>query len=83
MYADDLITFVWLTEVDLLTCAVVVEDSGVASGLRNNLAKLSLHPICCLSEQVELAMLILGFQVASFPFKNMVLPLDFMKVTQL
>ncbi|KAM0830939.1 hypothetical protein ACQ4PT_065880 [Festuca glaucescens] len=81
MYADDVVTFIRPTEVDLRACALIVEDFGVASGLRTNLAKCSIHPIRCQPEQVELAREILGCEVASFPFKYMGLPLDLRKVT--
>ena len=47
MYADDVVTFVRPVEGDLRTCAAIVEDFGVASGLRTNLAKCSIHPIRC------------------------------------
>ncbi|KAM0865749.1 hypothetical protein ACQ4PT_043068 [Festuca glaucescens] len=81
MYADDVVTFVHPTEVDLRACALIVEDFGVASGLRTNLAKCSIHPIRCQPEQVELARDILGCEVASFPFKYLGLPLGLRKVT--
>ncbi|XP_071677125.1 uncharacterized protein [Lolium perenne] len=68
-------------EVDLLTCAAIVEDFGVASGLRTNLAKCSLHPIRCQPEQVDLARQILGCEVGSFPFKYLGLPLSLRKFT--
>jgi hypothetical protein len=55
MYADDVVTFIRPSRVDLLTCAAIVEDFGVASGLRTNRAKCSLHPIRCQPEQVDLA----------------------------
>ncbi|KAM0894059.1 hypothetical protein ACQ4PT_024726 [Festuca glaucescens] len=81
MYADDVVTFIRPTEVDLRTCTQIVEDFGVASGLRTNLAKCSLHPIRCSQEQVDLASSILGCEVASFPFKYLGLPLGLRKVT--
>jgi hypothetical protein len=43
MYADDVVTFVRPTPLDLHTCAVIVADFGEASGLRTNLAKCSIH----------------------------------------
>jgi uncharacterized protein with PhoU and TrkA domain len=55
MYADNVVTFIRPTRMDLLTYAVIVEDFGAAPGLRTNLAKCSLHPIRCQPEQVELA----------------------------
>jgi mannosylglycoprotein endo-beta-mannosidase len=59
MYTDDVVTFVRPTKVDLFACASIVQDFSVASGLRTNLAKCSLHPIRCQPEQVELACSIL------------------------
>ncbi|KAM0922259.1 hypothetical protein ACQ4PT_006220 [Festuca glaucescens] len=81
MYADDVVTFIRPTEVDLRAYTQIVEDFGVASGLRTNLAKCSLHPIRCSQEQVALASYILGCEVAYFPFKYLGLPLGLGKVT--
>jgi hypothetical protein len=81
MYADDVVTFLGLTAMDLHTCSAIVDDFGVASGLRTNLAKCSLHPIRCSPEQVELARGILGCEVASFPCRYLGLPLCIRKVT--
>ncbi|KAM0825706.1 hypothetical protein ACQ4PT_069378 [Festuca glaucescens] len=81
MYADDVVTFIRPSKGDLLTCASIVDDFGVASGLRTNLAKCSIHPIRCTTEQVELARRVLGCEVASFPFKYLGLPLGLRKVT--
>jgi hypothetical protein len=47
MYADDVVTFIHPTRMDLLTCAAIMDDFGVTSGLHTNLAKCSLHPIRC------------------------------------
>ncbi|KAK1660800.1 hypothetical protein QYE76_048961 [Lolium multiflorum] len=41
MYVDDVVTFVRPTEVDLQACGLIVEDFGVASGLRISVAELS------------------------------------------
>jgi hypothetical protein len=81
MYVDDVVTFVRSTYLDLHTCSAIVEDFVVAFGLRLNLAKCSLHPICCFPEQVELAHGILGCEVASFSCKYLGLPLSIRKVT--
>jgi hypothetical protein len=72
MYANDVVTFFWPTYLDLHTCSAIVEDFGVASGLRTNLAKCSLHPIRCSPEQVELAHGILGCGVA--PLISLLVP---------
>ncbi|KAK1626974.1 hypothetical protein QYE76_001289 [Lolium multiflorum] len=55
IYADKVVTLIRPTKGDLLTCASTVDDFGVTSGLRTNLAKCSIHPIRCMSEQVDLA----------------------------
>ncbi|KAM0823938.1 hypothetical protein ACQ4PT_070521 [Festuca glaucescens] len=81
MYADDVVTFIRPTEVDLCACTQIVEDFGMASGLRTNLAKCLLHPIRCSQDQVALASSILGCEVATFPFKYLGLPLGLRKVT--
>jgi hypothetical protein len=83
MYADDVVTFIRPTEVDLRACTQIVEDFGVALGLRTNLAKCLLHPIRCSQDQVALASSILGCEVASFPFKYLGLPFGLRKVTRL
>jgi hypothetical protein len=75
------VTFLRPTPLDLHTCAAIVADFGEASGLRTNLAKCSLHPIRCSSDQVELAHGILGCEVAALPFKYLGLPLVIRKVT--
>ncbi|KAM0826330.1 hypothetical protein ACQ4PT_068946 [Festuca glaucescens] len=79
MYADDVVTLICPTKVDLLACAYIVDDFGVASGLRTNLAKCSIHPIRCRPEQVEFASRVLGCEVAAFPFKYLGLPLSLRK----
>jgi hypothetical protein len=81
MYADDVVTFVRPTRLNLLTCSAIVEDFGVASGLCTNLAKCSIHPICCTPEQVALARGILGCEVGSLPFQYLGLPLGIRKVS--
>jgi hypothetical protein len=81
MYADDVVTFVRPTRLDLLTCSAIVEDFGVASGLCTNLAKCSIHPIRCSPEQVTLARDILGCEVGSLPFRYLGLPLSIRKVS--
>jgi hypothetical protein len=81
MYADDVVTFLQLTVMDLHTCSAIVDDFGMASGLRTNLAKCSLHPIRCSPEQVELARGILGCEVASFPCRYLGLPPCIRKAT--
>jgi hypothetical protein len=81
MYADDVVTFVRPTRLDLLTCSAIVEDFGVASGLCTNLAKCSIHPIWCTPEQVALARDILGCEVGSLPFQYLGLPLGIRKVS--
>jgi hypothetical protein len=50
---DDVVTFLRPTEPDIRTYAAMVDDFGVASGLRTNLDKFSLLPICCSLEQVD------------------------------
>jgi hypothetical protein len=75
------VTFVRPTYLDLHTCSAIVEDFVVAAGLRMNLAKCSLHPICCSPGEVELAHGILGCEVAPFSWKYLCLPLSIRKAT--
>jgi hypothetical protein len=81
MYVDDVVTFFRPTYLDLHTCSAIVEDFGMASGLRTNLAKCSLNPICCSPKQVELPRGILGCEVVPFPCQYLGLPLSIRKVT--
>jgi hypothetical protein len=48
MYAYDVVTFVRPMKVDLLACASIAEDFGVASGLRTNMANVPfiLFDVC-------------------------------------
>jgi hypothetical protein len=81
MYADDVVTFLRPSLPDLLSCAAILEDFGVASRLRTNLAKCTLHPIRCTEAQVELACEVLGCVVAPFPCRYLGLPLGLRKPT--
>jgi hypothetical protein len=81
MYADDMVTFLRPTLIDLHTCLAIVEDFGAAFGLRTNLAKCALDPIRCSPEQVAMASGILGCVVASLTCKYLGLPLNIRKVT--
>jgi hypothetical protein len=47
MYVDGVDTFIRPSKGDLLTYASIVDDFGVESVLRTNLAKCSIHPIRC------------------------------------
>jgi hypothetical protein len=80
MYTDDVVTFIRPLKVDPETCAAIVEDFGVALGLRTNMAKCLIHPIHRSPKQVKLASNTLGCEVAMLPCKYLGLPLGPRKV---
>ncbi|KAM0925431.1 hypothetical protein ACQ4PT_004228 [Festuca glaucescens] len=75
MYVDDVMTFVKPERLDVHTHASIVTDFGEASGLRTNLAKCSVHPIRCSSEQIKLSRSILRCEVVAWTCKYLGLPL--------
>lgn len=47
IYADDVMVFLKLKEVELQCCAEILESFGMASGLRVNFRKSAAMPIQC------------------------------------
>jgi hypothetical protein len=67
IYADDVVAFVRPEVDDLRAFAAIIDDFGIALGLRTNLSKCSAHLIRC---PVEIAALVdqeLGCSVLPFP----------------
>jgi hypothetical protein len=67
IFADDVVAFVRPEVDDLRAFAAIIDDFGIALGLRTNLSKCSAHLIRC---PVEIAALVdqeLGCSVLPFP----------------
>jgi hypothetical protein len=77
IYADDVVAFLKPRVDDLRTFAAIVDDFGVASGLRTNLSKCSAHPVD-VAAQVDRE---LGCPVLPFPLRYLGLPLGLRKPT--
>lgn len=69
MFADDVMVFLKPKEMELQTCARVLEMYGVASGLQVNVDKSVAIPIRCLVEGMTAITSILGCPIGSFPCK--------------
>lgn len=53
LYADDVMLFITPTEQDLLTTKTILDIFGSATGLRTNMNKYTIVPICCSDEQAQ------------------------------
>lgn len=60
---------------DVITIKTVLDFFGQVSGLRTNIQKSQLAPICCSEEQISRIWDILPAQVATFPIQYLGLPL--------
>jgi hypothetical protein len=81
IYADDVVFFLKPRVDDLRTFAAIVDDFGVASGLRTNLNKCFAHLIRCpvdVATQVDRE---LGCPMLPFPLRYLDLPLGLRKPT--
>lgn len=81
IYADGVVTFIRPDLRSLKACSLLIEDFGVASGLRTNIAKCFAHPICCSDEQLQLIAAELGCQVMGWPCRYLGLPLGLRKIS--
>jgi hypothetical protein len=81
IYADDVVTFLKPRVGDLRAFAAIVDDFGVASGLRTNLSKCLAHLIRCSMEVAALVDQELGCLVLPFPLRYLGLPLGLRKPT--
>jgi hypothetical protein len=66
---------------DLRVFAAIIDDFGVASGLRTNLSKCSTHLIRFPVEVGEMVVQELGCPVLPFPMRYLGLPLGLRKPT--
>lgn len=60
MFADDVMVFLKPKEVELHTCARVLEMYGIASGLQVNADKSVAIPIHCSDDEMAIVTRILG-----------------------
>jgi hypothetical protein len=81
IYADDVVAFIRPHVDDLRTFAAIVDDFGVASGLRTNLAKCSAHLIRCSMDVAANVDRELGCPVLPFLLRYLGLPLGLRKPT--
>jgi hypothetical protein len=81
IYADDVVTFLRSRVEDLRAFAVIVDDFGIASGLRTNLSKCSAHRIRCAEEVPTLVDRELGCHVLPFPLRYLGLSLGLRRPT--
>jgi hypothetical protein len=81
IYADDVVAFLHPHVDDLKTFAAIIDDFGVASGLRSNLSKCSAHLIRCPEGVGELVAQELGCPVLPFPMRYLGLPLGLRRPT--
>lgn len=79
MFADDVVFFTKPNELDLHTCAMLLQTFGEASGLKLNLAKSAAFPIRCSTEMMEMVEQTFGCPSGSFPCKYLGLPLTLRK----
>lgn len=69
IFMDDVMIFINPREAELCTCALILDDFGMASGLRVNHQKSSARPIRCTEDQVILTERLLGCSIGTFPCK--------------
>ena len=79
MFADDVVFFTMPNEIDLRTCALLLQTFGEASRLKINLAKSATFPIRCPAETMEMVERTFGCPSGSFPCKYLGLPLTLRK----
>lgn len=75
LFADDVMIFLKPVELDVLMCKAILDDFGVASGLRINPQKCTILSIRCSPEDVDLLTTGLGCPIGSFPWRYLGLPL--------
>lgn len=83
IYADDVVIFTSAKTEDLSLIKSLLGKFANSWGLRANMVKSSIVPICCAEEDVELASQHLDCQIASFPCKYLGLPLSIRKLTNI
>ena len=81
IYADDVVTFLKPSMEDSRTFMSLIEDFGVALGLRTNLDKCSAHLIRCERSVEGLVTQELRCPILPFPLLYLGLPMSFWKPT--
>jgi hypothetical protein len=69
LYADDVVIFLHPVTSDVVTIMDILRIFGEASGLKTNMAKSSIFPIRCATENLDTIHNLLPCVVASFPCK--------------
>ena len=81
IYADDVVTFLRPLERDLRVFARLLDDFGLASGLRANIEKCSAHLIRCGEQEAAMVVQELHCPLMPFPLRYLGLPLSLRKLT--
>lgn len=76
LYADDAMLFLTPSEQDLTTTAALLSLFGNTPGLRTNLGKCIVAPICCTVEDIERMRQLLPCQLSNFPITYLGTPLS-------
>lgn len=76
LYADDAMLFIAPTQQDLLTTRTILDIFGGATGLRTNMAKCTVVPICCSDEEIARVGEYLPCQITEFPITYLGIPLS-------
>jgi len=74
-YANDAVLFLRPSAGDLQVVKEILDFFGHSSGLRTNLTKSSVSPICCSPEDLALTAETLSCEIKDFPVKYLGLPL--------
>jgi hypothetical protein len=76
LYADDAVLFLSPTAPDISVVMDILHLFGSASGLRTNIQKSSVFPICCGEEEVNCLQDLLPCNISDFPCKYLGLPVS-------
>lgn len=76
LYADDAVLFITPTEQDLQATRAILDLFGEASGLRTNITKCQIVPICCSEDDKQRTSAILPGQIMEFPVTYLGIPLS-------
>lgn len=82
IYADDVVIFASPADGDLTVVKGILQSFGDATGLKVNMRKSSIIPICCDDVQQELVKGELECDVTSFPCRYLGLPLSLQRLTK-
>jgi hypothetical protein len=80
LYADDVVAFFSLVELDLRVVKGVMALFEGASGLAANLSKSHVYPINFSDEQISLVCSILSCSIAEFPCTYLGVPLSIKRI---